>query len=583
MPFGLAWARDGQLPVWYDAEYRLPLTAFGRRTGLEPRRADLVAWYLLEWRWLRRSNFRAPARARYEELARVHTEEYLESLGRRDALGRVFGVDSWDVPVDELMRSVRLACGGTVAAAAESLRRRGPAVNLSGGFHHAGPGHGAGLCAVNDIAVAVHALRHEGFAGRVAVLDLDAHPPDGTAACLRDDRLVWIGSLSGASTGHIPGVDETVLPPHCGDDDYLAALDALLGRMPPSDLAVVVAGGDVLANDHLGHLGLTLDGARRRDLAVANALSGVASIWLPGGGYHSDAWMVLAGTVMALAHGTSKPIKRTADPMAVRFARLARHLDRHLDKVAREISFDDVAAELGLGTNRRKDVLLGLYTPEALEYALYKYGVLGFLERRGYGQFRVEFGTASAEGERVMVVGNADGAEHLLIDCVMQKRAIGGADWLYIDWLTLRDPRARFGEKRQPLPGQDVPGLGLAREITGMLLISAQRLGTAGLAFTPAYFHTAYAARTGFTFLDPVMRGRFAAMLRDLGGMPLAEVSRAFSERRVLMNGASCAWEPSEMVSRVEGTFADQERADAEAATVGYTVRPVGVAPAAPA
>ena len=29
-------------------EYRLPLTAFGKRTGLEPRRADLVAWYLLD-------------------------------------------------------------------------------------------------------------------------------------------------------------------------------------------------------------------------------------------------------------------------------------------------------------------------------------------------------------------------------------------------------------------------------------------------------------------------------------------------------------------------------------------------------
>ena len=26
------------------------------------------------------------------------------------------------------------------------------------------------------------------------LLDLDAHPPDGTAACLRHDRSAWVGS-----------------------------------------------------------------------------------------------------------------------------------------------------------------------------------------------------------------------------------------------------------------------------------------------------------------------------------------------------------------------------------------------------
>jgi acetoin utilization deacetylase AcuC-like enzyme len=84
------WDRD--VPIWYDVEYRLPLTAFGKRTGLEPRRADLVVWYLLEWKWIGRDNLRTPARARYEELARVHTEEYLETLSAREPLARVFGV-----------------------------------------------------------------------------------------------------------------------------------------------------------------------------------------------------------------------------------------------------------------------------------------------------------------------------------------------------------------------------------------------------------------------------------------------------------------------------------------------------------
>ena len=557
------WRRwDGDVPVWYDPEYRLPLTAFGKRTGLEPRRADLVVWYLLEWKWILRHNLRTPRRVRYEELARVHSEDYLESLSRRDTLARVFGVDPWDVPVDEVMRTVRLGCGGTLAAAREALERRGAAVNLMGGFHHAGPSHGAGLCALNDIAVAASAVRHDGFTGRIVVLDLDAHPPDGTAACLRRDPASWIGSLSGTSSGSIPGVDETKLPPDCPDRDYLAALDALLLRMPEPDLAFVIAGGDVLVDDHLGRLGLTLDGARVRDLRVARALAGVPSVWLPGGGYHSEAWKVLAGSVLALLRHTRKAIAPRDNPMAVRFARLGRHLEAIGQPLAPapELSFDDVAEEIGISAGSRRRALLGRYTAEAIEYAAYRFGLLGFLERRGYGQFRVELGTASTGGERVSTYGSADDAEHLLMDIVVERRSLDGFDALYVHWLTLRDPRARFSGKRPRLPGQDVPGLGLAREVTQLFVLVAKRLELDAIVFAPAHYHTAYVARAHFRFLDPRLQGQFEALRRDLGHCSLVEVSAAIAEQRVLLNGEPYKWEPGEMILRLDQAPGDDTR-----------------------
>jgi len=61
------------------------------------------------------------------------------------------------------------------------------ALNLLGGFHHARPDVAGGFCPVNDVAVAIAAVRADGFRGRVLVLDLDAHPPDGLAACLAGD------------------------------------------------------------------------------------------------------------------------------------------------------------------------------------------------------------------------------------------------------------------------------------------------------------------------------------------------------------------------------------------------------------
>lgn len=545
----LAW--DRQLPVWYDPDYRLPLSAFGKRTGLDPRRADLVAWYLLDRGWLARENLRTPTRVRYEDLARVHAPEYLESLSSPAALARVFGIDPWGVPVDELLNCVRLGCGGTLAASRAALERGGPAVNLMGGFHHAGPNWGAGLCAVNDLAVSVATLRHEGFSGRVVVLDLDAHPPDGTAACLRTDPKVWIGSLSGSSSGLIPGADETVLPPRCGDEEYLGALERLLQRMPPPDLAFVIAGGDVLADDHLGHLGLTLEGARKRDLRVAELLRGRASVWLPGGGYHARAWRVLAGTVLGLSHRTQAAISEGRDPMAARFARLARYIDAVPGKVDPELSFDDVEVELGLKPPPERRVLLGTYTLESLEYAFFRFGVLTFLERRGYGNLRVEFGTASSGGERVSVFGDAEGQTHTLIECVMERQDLDGRAALYVHWLALRDPRARFSERRPMFPGQDAPGLGLAREIMEMILLAAQRIGAEGVAFTPAWYHTAYVARGRFRFVDPDRQGRFEAMVRDLAPVGLDTASRAFADGRVRCHGDVVAWEPTLMATWV--------------------------------
>jgi acetoin utilization deacetylase AcuC-like enzyme len=513
-------------------------------------------------------------RVRFEDVARVHSEEYLESLARHGTLARIFGVDPWDVPVDEVMRTVRLGCGGTLAAATDALQRHGPTVNLMGGFHHAAPGHGAGLCALNDMAIAVKRLRHDGFDGQVVLLDLDAHPPDGTAACLRDEPGVWIGSLSGPAAGVVAGVDETILPEACDDEAYLAALEQLLLRMPAPELAFVIAGGDVLAGDHLGRLGLTLDGARRRDLRVARALLGRGSVWLPGGGYHARAWQVLAGTVLALMRHTRREINPGADPMTTRFARLARHLRPGTGgRGLLDIDFSDVESELGLRARGARELLLGTYTTDAIEYALFRFGILGFLERRGYGQLRVAFGTATSGGERASIYGQAGGTEHILVDCVLERRVLEGVgEVLYVHWLTLRDPRARFSDRRPPLPGQDVPGLGIAREAVELFVLALRRLNLAALAFAPAYYHTAAVSAERFEFLDPVLQGRFEALRRDLGDRGLAALSQAVTAGRVRMDGEPYTWVAAEMVLLRDGRLANREAVEEERDRVRFTL-----------
>ena len=542
-----------RLPVWYHPDYRLPLGGLEGKLGLEPRRADHVAWYLLEVGAISAGDLQVPPRISHGDMARVHTAAWLQSLTTPEGFGAVFGVRPEEVRVDEGMNLVRLATGGTLAAAREALRSGGPTLNLQGGFHHAFPDRGGGLCAVNDLAIALAALRHDGFDGQVVVLDLDAHPPDGTAACLRLDPRAWVGSLSGSDWGPVPGADETVLPAGTGDDAYLGALEALLQRMPPPALAFVIAGGDVLAGDRFGCLALSLAGARRRELVVADALRAVPSVWLPGGGYSEQSWKVLAGVGLALALRSAEPIPDDLDPLDERFREVAARLqpsDLGDDPLLND---EDLAEVFGFRPQSRR--LLGYYTAEGLELGLFEYGILEQLTRLGYVQFRVDLDRA-AVGERFRLYGTArdpaDPAEHLLVEAVLDRERLpdgGDAPWLYVHWLTLRDPRAHFTPDRPALPGQEVPGLGLAREATALLLRMSERLGLAGLALRPAWVHVAYASRSRFRFLDAGRQGRWEALIRDLGHLPLRALSEAVAQGRVSCDGAPYAWEADPMVA----------------------------------
>jgi hypothetical protein len=145
---------------------------------------------------------------------------------------------------------------------------------------------------------------------------------------------------------------------------------------------------------------------------------------------------------------------------------------------------------------------------------------------------------------------------------------VGGRQVLYVNWLTLRNPRGLFRAGQRPLPGQDAPGLGLAHEVGELFARAATRLGLAGVAFRPSWYHTAYAARHRLEFVDPARQGRFEALIRDLGALDLGMVTRALAHGRVRSNGSPYAWEADEMVGPADGArpTGDPARAAAVAA-----------------
>jgi acetoin utilization deacetylase AcuC-like enzyme len=170
----------------------------------------------------------------------------------------------------------RRSVGATIAAARAALDD-GVAANLAGGTHHAFADRGEGFCVFNDVAVGARVLQRDQHANRIAIIDLDVHQGNGTAAIFTGDPSVFTFSMHGdknfpfkkeVSDLDVPLADGT------GDDEYLSLLRAhlpdVLNRHQP-DFVFYLAGADPFEGDRLGRLKLTIEGLRRRDEIVMQA------------------------------------------------------------------------------------------------------------------------------------------------------------------------------------------------------------------------------------------------------------------------------------------------------------------------
>jgi acetoin utilization deacetylase AcuC-like enzyme len=192
---------------------------------------------------------------------------------------------------EELVRRTLASVGGTLAAAEDAIRC-GFGGNLAGGTHHAFHGEGAGFCVFNDIAVAILALRRAGRAGRAAVIDLDVHQGDGTAAIFADDSAVFTLSVHGRNNFPFRKQQSRVdidLPDGAGDAEYLNSVTGALAGVFAFEPEVILyqAGVDGLAGDRLGRLALTHNGLMARDRLVMEACSArrIPLVATLGGGY----------------------------------------------------------------------------------------------------------------------------------------------------------------------------------------------------------------------------------------------------------------------------------------------------------
>jgi acetoin utilization deacetylase AcuC-like enzyme len=251
-----------------------------------------------------------PPGATDAQLGRVHSARYLSAVvsgSLAPAEVRRIGFP-WS---PELVERSRRSVGGTIAAARVALEE-GWAVNLAGGTHHAYADHGEGFCVFNDVAVAVRDLQAHRRVARAAVVDLDVHQGNGTAALFAGDASVFTVSVHGA--GNYPFRKERSdldidLPDGTEDGPFLDAVergvDAALRSRP--SLVFFVAGVDAYTGDALGRLAVTRDGMAERDRIVYDRCeeAGVPVATVMAGGYAPDVDTIAAlhaATVLEASH-----------------------------------------------------------------------------------------------------------------------------------------------------------------------------------------------------------------------------------------------------------------------------------------
>ena len=240
-----------------------------------------------------------------EWIAHVHEPAYVQSFinGTMEAAAvRRLGFPWSEGLVHRTLASV----GGTLAATQEALDS-GWGGALAGGTHHAFPGYGSGFCVFNDFAVAIGWLRRRGLLTRAAILDLDVHQGDGTAAFFEQDPDVFTLSLHGANNFPFRKQKSTIdvaFEDGTGDDEWLAALAAVLPRVAAfrPDIIFYQSGVDGLREDKLGRLALTLGGLKQRDQLVFETIRGIG---VPG--------------VLTLGGGYAEPIECTVEAHAQTF------------------------------------------------------------------------------------------------------------------------------------------------------------------------------------------------------------------------------------------------------------------------
>tara|TARA_B100000767_G_scaffold273365_1_gene303246 strand:- start:8449 stop:9288 length:840 start_codon:yes stop_codon:yes gene_type:complete len=233
---------------------------------------SLIPEQLIKEKTCSDKNFFNPNQIKDSDVLTTHEKNYYDRLCNLSLTSKEIRPIGFPMSKELVFREKTIA-QGTIECSKFSIQN-GISMNIAGGTHHAFSNRAEAFCMLNDQAIAANYLLNNDFTKKILIIDLDVHQGNGTASIFKENPNVFTLSFHGQKNypfrKEISDLD-VGFEDHTNDEFYLLKLKETLPKIIDNfepDFIYYLAGVDVLKNDKLGRLSMTIEGCKERDRFV---------------------------------------------------------------------------------------------------------------------------------------------------------------------------------------------------------------------------------------------------------------------------------------------------------------------------
>ena len=254
------------LKIAFNKNYIYPLEENHRFPMIK---YELIPEQLIRENTCSQYNFFNPEKVNDEIVLLTHQRAYFERFKSLNLSKKEIREIGFPLSKELVDRELQIA-EGTIRGIKYSIEN-GISMNIAGGTHHAFYDRGEAFCMLNDQAIAANYIIQEGLFKKILIIDLDVHQGNGTASLFSSNTNVYTLSFHGKKNYPFRKEKSDLdieFDDNTNDNEYLKVLKETIPRVVDQfkpEFIFYLSGVDVLENDKLGRLSLTIDGCKERD------------------------------------------------------------------------------------------------------------------------------------------------------------------------------------------------------------------------------------------------------------------------------------------------------------------------------
>ena len=254
------------LKIAFNENYIYPLEENHRFPMIK---YELIPEQLIRENTCTSDNFFKPKKIDENIVLLTHEVEYFKRFTSLNLSKKEIREIGFPLSKDLVDREMEIA-DGTIQGVHYSIKN-GISMNIAGGTHHAFYNKGEAFCMLNDQAIGANYLLNEQLAKKIMIIDLDVHQGNGTASLFNSNTNVFTISFHGKKNYPFRKEKSDLdieFNDNTKDEEYLKILKKTIPREIDKfkpDFIFYLSGVDVLENDKLGRLSLSINGCKERD------------------------------------------------------------------------------------------------------------------------------------------------------------------------------------------------------------------------------------------------------------------------------------------------------------------------------